>query len=390
MLLGSAQKNGPADVKQTYDVAVVGAGFAGCLTAIALGRAGHSVVVIEANPTVPNVFRAEKVGGDQLHLLAELGLLDDFKAAATPVRKFINIRGRHIVDIRDVEEYGLHYAEMISLLRARIPENVIFKLGHVDDIVASADVQQIVLGEGETLSARLVVIATGYGKTLLRKLGFESVVVHQQPTICAGFSLQPPPSGFRFPALAAYGERRGDNLDYISIFPMGEVMRGNLFMFTNIRDPRLTALRERGAEGLFELLPGLRSWLHDCGWVGDVSLFPVELSRYENGVRDGIVVVGDAFRTSCPSVGSGLSCALMDVVCLRSLFSDWLQTPGMDATKIATFYNAPRKKLRDESAQRLAFQRRHTVNDTSRAGELRQTAYYFARGMRDRLRRLAS
>ena len=81
------------------DVAIVGGGFAGCLAAIVLGRAGHKVTLIDINPASPALFRAEKISGDQLLLLQEFGLLDDFKAASTPVVKFINIRGKRIVDL---------------------------------------------------------------------------------------------------------------------------------------------------------------------------------------------------------------------------------------------------------------------------------------------------
>src|SRR6266571_6620870 len=84
------------------EIAIVGGGFAGSLAAIAFGRAGRKVTLIEASATIPDVFRAEKIGGDQLPLLEELGLLEEFKAAATPVVKYINIRGRHVVDIRAV------------------------------------------------------------------------------------------------------------------------------------------------------------------------------------------------------------------------------------------------------------------------------------------------
>ena len=256
------------------DVVIVGGGFAGCLAAIALGHASHKVMLIDISPTVPaTLFRAEKIAGDQLTLLQTLGLLDDFRAASTPVAKFINIRGKRIVDRSKVEEYGLLYPTTIDLLRKRIPSDV-FKHGRVVDIEPSDDMQRVVLASGETIHARLVVLATGQ-VGLCCKLGFERRQMHPQPTICVGFSIKPPASGFRFPALAAYGERRGDGIDYLTLFPLGDRMRGNLFMFADIHDPRLGALRDHGLPALFDLLPGLRPWLDDCEWVGKASLFSV-------------------------------------------------------------------------------------------------------------------
>jgi 2-polyprenyl-6-methoxyphenol hydroxylase-like FAD-dependent oxidoreductase len=372
------------------DVAIVGGGFAGCVAAIALGRDGRKVVLIEASPTIPDVFRAEKISGDQLSLLRELGLLDAFIAASTPATRFINIRGKFIIDRPLVEEYGLTYPRMIALLRSLLPSNVMVKFGQVADIEANEDIQRVSLANGESIAARLVVLATGHSEILRRRLGFERILAHPQPTISVGFSIQPPAKGFGFPALAAYGERHGDGVDYACFFPLGASMRANLFLFSDIRDPRIAALRAHGWPALFELLPGLRPWLQDCEWVGDVAVFPVELRKLANVIRPGVVVIGDAFRTSCPAVGTGLSCALTDIVRLRHHLESWLQTPGMSAEKIALFYADPQKCARDDSAHQEAFKRRDKIKQTSPAHVLRQAAYFARRGLRDRISRFAS
>src|SRR6202012_60832 len=118
-----------------------------------------------------------------------------------------------------------------------------FKQGRVTDIQTTDSIQSVILANSETIKARLVVVATGHSDGLRRKLGFESKTTHPQHTVCAGFTIKPPPSGFRFPALAAYGERVGDGIDYLAIFPLGNMMRINFFMFSDVRDPRVNALR---------------------------------------------------------------------------------------------------------------------------------------------------
>ncbi len=365
------------------DIVIVGGGFAGCHAAIALGRAGHKVTLIDINSEIPPLFRAEKISGDQLSLLQELDLLDDFKEIATPVRKFINIRGKHIINRPAVEEYGMLYPAMIDLLRSRLPSNVIFRIGRVADITTSGDIQHVVLASGETIDARLVVLATGYGEALRRKLGFERRQIHPLHTVCVGFSLRPPSSGFRFPALAAYGERRGDGVDYLSLFPLDDMMRANLFMFTDIRDPRVLALRGEGLPALFNILPGLRSWIGDCEMAGDIAIFPVELYKYDNVVRDGVVLIGDAYRTSCPAVGTGLSCAMADIILLRDHITHWFKTPGMSTAKIASFYSDPIKVAHDKKTHKQAFQRRDAIMGTSFASRLRLTARPAMDALRD-------
>jgi 2-polyprenyl-6-methoxyphenol hydroxylase-like FAD-dependent oxidoreductase len=373
------------------EIVIVGGGFAGCAAAIALAGEGRKIVLIESSPTIPDLFRAEKLAGDQLPLLEELGLLDDFKAASTPVEEFVNIRGRHIVDISRQLQLNMLYRDMIEVLRKRMPAQVAIRYDRVEDIATGEDRQRVTLAGGDTIEPRLVVLATGHGEALRRKLGLQRVRAHSQQTISVAFTLTPPAGGgFRFQSLTAYGERQGDRVDYISLFPIGANMRANLFLFSDIEDRRLKAIDVRGMPALFELLPGLRPWIGDCGWVGDFASFPVELCKVENVVRPGLVVIGDAFRTSCPAVGTGLSCALVDVVCLRERVGHWFATPGMGAEKIAAFYGAPRKMARDFSTHALAFKRRKAATDVSRAGEFRQTAYFLARGLRDRLRRFAS
>ncbi len=156
-------------------------------------------------------------------------------------------------------------------------------------------------------------------------------------------------------------------------------------MFSHVRDPRLLALKDRGLDALFDLLPGLRPWLDGSEWVGDVAIFPVELYKCANVVCDGVVLIGDSFRTSCPAVGTGLSCALVDVLRLRDHVAEWLATPGMGREKIAAFYNDPIKRARDESTHELAFRRREAVNTVSRAHKLYRAAHFAKRGLRDRL-----
>ena len=65
-------------------------------------------------------------------------------------------------------------------------------------------------------------------------------------------------------------------------------------------------------------------------------------------MRPGLILIGDAFSTSCPAAGTGSGKALSDVVCLQRHIGAWLATPGMAADKIAAFY---------EDADRLAYHR---------------------------------
>ena len=71
---------------------------------------------------------------------------------------------------------------------------------------------------------------------------------------------------------------------------------------------------------------------------------PADLYVTEGHRQGGVVLVGDAFATSCPAAGTGTSKVLTDVERLCNVhIPAWLATDGMDADKIAAFYDDPVK-----------------------------------------------
>jgi 2-polyprenyl-6-methoxyphenol hydroxylase-like FAD-dependent oxidoreductase len=93
--------------------------------------------------------------------------------------------------------------------------------------------------------------------------------------------------------------------------------------------------------------------------IGRVETGRVDLYRMEGVPQPGVVLIGDAFQSVCPSTGMGLDKILTDVDVLSECIPRWLSTPGMGADKLADFYNHPRKLAMDSRAlQRAHFHRR--------------------------------
>jgi 2-polyprenyl-6-methoxyphenol hydroxylase-like FAD-dependent oxidoreductase len=62
-----------------------------------------------------------------------------------------------------------------------------------------------------------------------------------------------------------------------------------------------------------------------------------------------VVLVGDAFETTCPVTGTGTDKVFTDVERLCNVhIPAWLATEGMGESKIAAFYADPVKKACDE------------------------------------------
>ncbi|MDB5820875.1 MAG: monooxygenase [Rhizobacter sp.] len=380
------QPGSSTDDVQHCDVAIVGGGFAGTCAASALSRLGLAVTLVELEPTPRDRFRVEKISLDQLQALDELGLLDAVRAASTVAVSAINIRGRSVIDRPRVEDHGLRYADVLKILHAELPAAVRRVCGRVCAIDTSADRQSVRLTEGSRLSARLVVIATGHARAVRELLGVAVRAVHPTPTTSIAFTLRAGPAGFGFPSMAAYGERAGDGVDYTSIFPIGDSMRVNVFMFTQMSDARVTAFKPDPMAALLSLQPGLTRWLDGCEVVGKPEFFVLELSICDRVVQPGVVLIGDAFRTACPGIGDGLNCVLQDVLALARSVGRWMRTPGMGADKIEAFYDDPLKRAQDHSAHQRAFQRRTSVLSTGFANRLRRSAHFARRRLLDQFR----
>jgi 2-polyprenyl-6-methoxyphenol hydroxylase-like FAD-dependent oxidoreductase len=357
----------PAPRRLDVDVLVIGGGLSGSLAAVVLGRAGYRVAIVDRHAEYPTEFRVEKIAGDQVALLRRLGLLDCVAAASTPFDRVVNVRHGRVIDRTYGRHYALLYDDLIRAVRAQLPGSVEFLVGRVVDIETSQDRQQVRLAGNDIISARLIVLATGMADVLRQKLGIVRRVTFEKHSISFGFSIAPAPGqAFDFPALTYYGERLGDRIDYLSLFPVGAVMRANLFTFLDYRDPWARDLRRTPKQTLLRTLPGLARFLGDFEVVDGVQNWIMDLCTVENYQRDGVVLIGDAFQTSCPAAGTGVSRLLTDVERLCTVhLPAWLASPGMGRDKIVEFYHDPAKQAADRRALGLAHYRRSLTVDTS-------------------------
>ena len=121
-------------------------------------------------------------------------------------------------------------------------------------------------------------------------------------------------------------------------------MRANLFGYRDLHDPWLKQFRDAPQETLYAMWPGLRALMGDFTVPSFVQIRPVDLYVTKGYRQDGIVLVGDAFATSCPAAGTGARKVLVDVERLCNVhIPRWLATPGMGEAKIAAFYDDPVK-----------------------------------------------
>lgn len=332
------------------DIAVIGGGLAGSTAAAMLGRAGISTIVIDPHEVYPFDFRVEKIGGeDQVERFLATGIAESVLRSATPCSENWIARFGRLLDRQPTRQYGIPYDDLVTAVRAEIraPAEMVF--AKVIGIATSEERQTVTLSEGEPVSARLVVLASGLSVALRHLLGIGRNVTSHAHSISLGFDLVPVGRpAFDFPALTYFAERPGDRIPYITLFPVGARMRANLFAYREPDDPWLRRMRREPRETLDAALPRLKRITGAFDIAGEVKIRPADLYVSSGHLQAGIVLVGDAFAATCPVTGTGTDKVFTDVERLcRVHIPKWLATEGMGTGKIAAFYDDPVKQACD-------------------------------------------
>jgi 2-polyprenyl-6-methoxyphenol hydroxylase-like FAD-dependent oxidoreductase len=340
------------------DIAIVGGGLAGSTTAAMLGRAGISAILIDPHPVYPPDFRVEKLSGSQqVERFRKTGIAEATLRAATHDGENRIARFGILLDKRPSQQYGIMYDALVNAIRTEIPADTESVFSKVISILAGPERQKLVLSNGEEISARLVVLANGLNVGLRHQLGIERRIVSACHSISLGFDLVPVGrAAFDFPALTYFSERSSDRIPYLTLFPIGSRMRANLFAYRQIDDPWLQQMRRAPAQTLKASLPRLCRITGEFEVTGDVKIRPADLYVSTGHRQPGMVLVGDAFETSCPVTGTGTDKVFTDVERLCNVhIPNWLSTDGMDETKIAAFYDDPVKTACDAWSSAKAY-----------------------------------
>ncbi|EKS38974.1 FAD-dependent oxidoreductase [Afipia clevelandensis] len=356
------------------DIAIIGGGLAGSTAAAMLGRAGISAILIDPHKIYPPDFRCEKLGGYQLDLLRKTGIAEPVLAATTLDGNAWTARLGRLLDKKPSDQHGIIYDDLVNTVRRQIPETVEFIEDKVTGVATSPDLQTLTLSNGETISARLIVLANGLNIGLRHTLGIEREVISPCHSITVGFNVVPVGRDtFEFPALTYFTESATAQMSYLTLFPIGSAMRANLMVYRGMDDPWLRRMRQAPEQAIHELMPNLRALSGEFKVDGMIKIRPADLYVTKGHRQAGIVLVGDAFCTSCPAAGTGTGKVFMDVQRLCNAYIPaWLASGGMGADKISQFYDDPEKCANDASSQRQAYDLRSISIDTGLSWHVRR------------------
>jgi 2-polyprenyl-6-methoxyphenol hydroxylase-like FAD-dependent oxidoreductase len=363
------------------DVAIVGGGLAGSTAAAMLGRAGVPALMIDPHASYPPELRCEKLAGDQIDLLRKTGLADATLRATTLDGEVWEARFGYVVARKPSDQHGVMYDTLVNTMRAQIAPDVETIHAKASAISNSQERQKIVSSNGEEISARLVVLANGLNVGLRHTLGISRRVISECHSVTLGFDVAPVGrADFSFPALTYWPKRSSSRMAYLTLFPIGGAMRANLMVYRDMTDPWLHGFRQAPEETMRAMMPGLRRMMGEFKVCGPVKIRPADLCITEGYLQPGIVLVGDAFSTSCPAAGTGTTKVFTDVERLCNVYiPQWLATDGMDVEKMAGFYNDSEKTACDARCLAKAYDLRSLSIDNGPSWRAQRWARFIVR-----------
>jgi 2-polyprenyl-6-methoxyphenol hydroxylase-like FAD-dependent oxidoreductase len=373
------------------DIAIVGGGLAGSTAAAMLGRAGIPAILIDPHPVYRPDFRIEKLSGhQQIERFRKTGLAETILQSATHDGENWIARFGVLLDQKPSQQFGIMYGDLINAIRAEIPPATETIHAKATAIETSPDRQKLTLSTGLEISARLVVLANGLNVGLRHSLGIERQIVSTCHSISLGFDMVPiSRAAFDFPALTYFSERSSDRIAYLTLFPVGTTMRANLFTYREMDDPWFRQMRRVPEETLHASLPRLRKLTGNFKIAGEIRIRPADLYVSMGYRQPGIVLVGDAFATSCPVTGTGTDKVFTDVAQLCNVhIPNWLSSEGMAEDKIAAFYDDPVKTECDAWSAAKAYSFRSVTIDNGLAWQAQRWARFAAGLSEGTLRRV--
>ena len=350
-----------------FDVVILGAGLAGVSAAAVLGNQGRRVAIVDPRRTYPPAFKAEKIEPDQAALFRQLGVMEGIAAQAAPIRSIDEAHWGRILRTKTIEEYGIFYQDMVNAVRRQLPASVDQRTARAVEVASSPELQIVKLDNGDELTTRLVAVACGTGGRLHESLGLERQMLREAHSLCTGFDVERVDGRpFAFDSLTYWGDSLREAIDYVTLFPVPGRMRVNMFCFRDPKNPWVRALATNPDETLRRSIPRMSRAIGEWRVTSKVENRVIDLYRVTSAPRNGVVLLGDAFQSVCPSTGTGLSKVLTDVKQLCQVhIPTWLESPGMSAEKIASFYADPVKLEVDRHSLETAEHRRRFGIDPS-------------------------
>jgi 2-polyprenyl-6-methoxyphenol hydroxylase-like FAD-dependent oxidoreductase len=358
-------------------VVIIGAGLAGSIAAVLLGRQGYHTTIIDRYERYPDDFRAEQLVGGQVATLHQIGILDEITRDVPRIPSAKSYRKNRFDAEAINPHYGLSYQTMITRVRGAIPKPVIQIFSRAVDISTLGSRRLVRLATGEAIAADLVIVATGLNTKLTRQLGVKATILPDF-SMTLGFDVFCP---IKDTIMVFRGENLKSKIDYFTVFPYLDHLRGNIFSFHSPDDPWLGRLKSDCSGTLRSTMVSTQQ-LHEFS-TANLRVRANDIMTLDDCLLDGIVFIGDAYQTSCPSTGTGVTKVLTDTLILCNRYVPcWLAAGDAGRASIAEFYNDPVKSAFDRQAMHDTRYRKELATNKTMRWQLHRTRLAVTDGLR--------
>ncbi|WP_408636280.1 FAD-dependent monooxygenase [Pelagibacterium flavum] len=345
----------------SFDVLIVGGGPVGLSLGIALARfaPGMRVGLLDRRKlAVPKDSRASAIAAGVRHLFEAIGVWDGMAEGANPIAEMKitdsgtgDISRPVFLDFSGHRGPGEPFAHMVpntasaaSLIAAAQELVTIIEPGAVSAFTTGAAGGEVVLEDGRTLSARLVVAADG-GKSMLRELvgirtlshdyrqsGLVTTISHAQPHHDVAYEHFRPAGPFA--SLPLSGNRSS-------------------LVWTETPETAQALLAMAPEDLAHRIEAAMGSVLGSVEIVETVQSFPLSLVLAHRLAAPRLALVGDAAHVIHPLAGQGLNLGLRDVAVLAEVLVDAARL-GEDFGSMAVLERYERRRRTDTALMAFA------------------------------------
>lgn len=354
------------------EVAVLGCGPVGMTLAALLGRAGHSVVLLERHPGLYGLPRAASFDGEVMRALAGLGLAGELAPTlyAQEAYEWRNGAGDLLIRQECRAVGGSGWAD-ISMFHQPALENALHalcasmstvdvRLGvEVTGLSQSRDGVELTTATGAIVRARYAIGCDGGNSFVRQALGIEQDDRgFAEPWLVCDFALRRSAAELGLPPMLQIGDPAGPT----TVITTGTARQRFCFML----DDASRFDEERSADDAWERVrPYLSREDGDLVRVATYTFRSLVARRWRDGR---VLLAGDAAHQMPPFLGQGMCSGIRDALNIAfklDLVLRGIREPGL----LDTYQSEREPHVRNVMEASIELGRRHTIRDPALARE---------------------